>query len=155
MRMANFIVRDAIIADLKATTRDDAVLEVVQSLITAGQLPAADAEDIVKAILKREKLGTTGIGHGIAIPHSRHPAVGQLLGTLAISKNGLPFQSIDGDPVHVMVLLVSPPDRPGDHLRALENVVKTMQDESFVKSLKSAPTRDDLWRLLNGGELGS
>lgn len=155
MRMANFIVKDAIVADLKATTRDDAVLEVVQSLIAAGQLPAADAEDIVKAILKREKLGTTGIGHGIAIPHSRHPAVGQLLGTLAISRAGLPFQSIDGDPVHVMVLLVSPPDRPGDHLRALENVVKTMQDDSFVKLLKSAPTKDDLWRLLNGGVTGA
>src|SRR5476649_2207301 len=123
MRMANFIVRDAIVPDLKATTRDEAIREVVESLSAAGQLPAADRDDVVKAILRREALGTTGIGHNIAIPHTRHAAVGQLIGTLAISRKGLPFESIDGEPVHVVVMLISPPDLPGDHLRALENVV--------------------------------
>ena len=69
MRMANFIVRDAIIPDLKAATRDEAIREVVDSLSAAGSLPAADRDDIIKAILRASTLGTTGIGHNIAIPH--------------------------------------------------------------------------------------
>lgn len=151
MRMANFIVKDAIVPELAATTRDDAIREIVASLIAAGRLPAADGDDVVKAILRREALGTTGIGHNIAIPHTRHPAVENLLGTLAVSKNGLPFESIDGEPVYVVVLLISPHARPGDHLRALENVVTAMRDENYVKALRDAGSKDALWKLLDGG----
>lgn len=155
MRMANFIVQDAIIPELAAATRDEAIREVVESLCAAGQLPAADRDDVVKAILRREALGTTGIGHHIGIPHTRHAAVTQLLGTVAVSKNGVPFESIDGEPVHVMVMLISPPDKPGDHLRALENVVNAMRDEAFVKSLRDAAGKDEIWKLLNRGEGGA
>ncbi len=150
MRMSNFVVRDAILPDLAATTRDDAIREMVQSLHTAGQFLNTDLDDIVRAVIRRECLGSTGIGRGIAIPHSRHASVGQLVGTLAISRNGLPFDSIDGEPVHVLVLLISPQDRPGDHLRALENVVQTMRDDGFVKALRAATTREEIWELLNG-----
>lgn len=150
MRMAHFIVRDAIIPALAAGTRDDAIREMVDSLHAAGQLQASDTADIVRAVLRREALGTTGIGHTIAIPHSRHAGVSQLIGTVAISRTGVPFDSIDGEPVNVLVLLVSPPDRPGDHLRALENVVHTMRDEGLVKALKAAPDRDAIWTLIEG-----
>lgn len=153
MRMANFIVKDAILSDLKATTRDDAIREVVDSLCASGQLPQTDRDDVVRAILRREALGTTGIGHNIGIPHTRHASAHQLLGTLAISKAGVPFESIDGEPVHVLVMLISPPDRPGDHLRALENVVNAMRNESFVMALRNAKTRDEIWALLQGGEV--
>lgn len=153
MRMANFIVKDAILPDLKATSRDDAIREVVDSLCAAGQLPQTDRDDVVRAILRREALGTTGIGHNIGIPHTRHASAHQLLGTLAISKSGVPFESIDGEPVHVLVMLISPPDRPGDHLRALENVVNAMRNESFVQALRNAKTRDEIWALLQGGEV--
>lgn len=150
MRMAHFIVREAILPALAATTRDDAIRELVDSLQAAGQLQASDTADIVRAVLRREALGTTGIGHTIAIPHSRHAGVSQLIGTVAISRTGVPFDSIDGEPVNVLVLLVSPPDRPGDHLRALENVVHTMRDEGLVKALKAAPDRDAIWKLIEG-----
>ena len=152
MRMSHFVVRDAIIPSLAATTRDAAIREMVESLHAAGQLHGADVDDIVRAILRREQLGTTGIGHSIAIPHSRHAAVGRLMGTVAVSKPGVPFESIDGEPVHVLVLLISPPDRPGDHLRALENVVHTMRDENLVRGLRAATTRDEIWRLLDGSQ---
>lgn len=152
MRMAHFIVRDAIIPSLAATTRDDAIREMVDGLCAAGRLHEADRTDIVRAILRREALGTTGIGHNIAIPHSRHAGVGQLLGTVAVSKTGVPFDSIDGEPVNVLVLLISPPDKPGDHLRALENVVHMMRDEGFVNALKAATTRDEIWQLIDGSQ---
>ncbi len=152
MRMANFIVKDAIVAELQATTRDDAIREVVESLIASGQLTSDDREDVVKAILRREALGTTGIGHHIAIPHTRFPRVPHLFGTMAISKAGIPFESIDGEPAHVLVMIISPPDRPGDHLRALENVAKAMQNECYVTSLRAATTADEVWDLLQAGD---
>ena len=150
MRMAHFIVQEAILPELAATTRDDAIRELVDSLHAAGKLQASDTADIVRAVLRREALGTTGIGHTIAIPHSRHAGVSQLIGTVAISRGGVPFDSIDGEPVNVLVLLISPPDRPGDHLRALENVVHTMRDEGLVRALKAAPDRDAIWKLIEG-----
>jgi len=150
--MGNFIVRDAIVTDLRAATRDDAIREMVESLIGSGQLASEDRDDVIKAILRREALGTTGIGHNIAIPHTRFPRVPHLFGTLAISKAGINFESIDGEPAHVLMMIISPPDRPGDHLRALENVAKAMQNEQYVKSLRSAGSKEELWALLQGGD---
>jgi len=149
MRMSNFVIRDAIIPVLSSTTKEDVIRELVGSLHEAGYFRTGDVDDIIKSVLRREKLGSTGIGRSIAIPHSKHAGVDRLIGTLAISPNGIPFDSIDGEPVHIFVLLVSPQDRPGDHLRALENVVRTMKDEAFVKSLKLAGSRDAVWDLLD------
>jgi mannitol/fructose-specific phosphotransferase system IIA component (Ntr-type) len=161
MRLTNFIVRGAIIPSLSVTadaaTRDAAAVagvkeqvirEMVGGLHAAGHFRDADLEDISRAVLRREQLGTTGIGKNIAIPHSRHPAVDRLIGSLALSPGGLPFDSLDGEPVYVFVLLVSPQDRPGDHLRALEAVVRTMRNDDFVRQLRACTTRDEVWALL-------
>jgi mannitol/fructose-specific phosphotransferase system IIA component (Ntr-type) len=129
MRMSHFVVRDAILPDLAASSKEGVIREMVQALQSAGQFPNTDLEDIVRAVLRREQLGSTGIGRGIAIPHTRHAAVAQLVGSIALSRAGVAFDSIDSEPVHVFVLLISPQDRPGDHLRALENVVQTMRDD--------------------------
>ncbi len=163
MRLTNFIVREAIIPDLSVTgvdvnPRDTAAVallkervirEMVGGLHGAGFFRNSDLEDISKAVLRREQLGTTGIGKNIAIPHSRHPSVDRLIGSLAISSGGLPFDSLDSEPVYVFVLLVSPQDRPGDHLRALEAVVRTMRNDDFVKRLRDCKTRDEIWALLD------
>jgi mannitol/fructose-specific phosphotransferase system IIA component (Ntr-type) len=152
MRMCDFVVRDAIIADLKATTKEDVIREIVESLRAAGQLKSgADTEDVVRAIQKRESLGSTGIGRGVAIPHTKHGGVERLLGTVAVSQRGVPFDSLDGEPVHVFVLLISPQDRPGDHLRALENVSRSLRDDGFVRALRNASSREAIWALLEGG----
>lgn len=152
MRMSNFIVREAIVPVLTATTKEGVIREMVQSLHAAGHFRDADVEDIVKAVLRREQLGSTGIGRNIAIPHSKHASADRLIGTLALSPNGVPFDSIDGEPVFVFVLLVSPQDRPGDHLRALENVVRTMRDDNFVKNLRQATTRDAIWQQIDDAQ---
>ncbi len=149
MRMSNFVVPEAIIPSLQAHTKESAIREMVQGLHSAGFFRDGDLEDIVKSILRREQLGSTGIGRHIAIPHSKHAGADRLIGTLALSPVGVPFESIDGEPVFVLVLLISPIDQPGNHLRALENVVRTMKDEGFVKSLRSAATREEIWQLLD------
>jgi PTS system fructose-specific IIA component/PTS system nitrogen regulatory IIA component len=148
MPMSDFVVRDAIVPALSATTKEAVVREIVDSLRSTGHVAADVADDIVRAILKREQLGSTGIGRGIAIPHTKHASVDRLTGTVALSKSGVAFDSIDGEPVFVFVLLVSPQDRPGDHLRALENVVRTMRDDAFVKALRQADSKDAVWALL-------
>lgn len=149
MRMSDFVVQGAIVPELKANTKEGVIREMVESLRGAGYFKNADPEDIVKAILKRELLGSTGIGRGVAIPHTKHNSVDRLVGTVALSKPGVPFDSLDGEPVHVFVLLISPQDRPGDHLRALENVSRRLRDDGFVRSLRQATTRDEVWNLLD------
>lgn len=148
MQMTHFVVQDAIVPSLTATTREDVIRELIQSLHATGQFPNTDLEDIVKAVLRREQLGSTGIGRTIAIPHSRHSSVSQLIGAVGISKAGIPFESIDGEPVHVVVMLISPQDRPGDHLRALENVVQTLRDDVLLNALRNAESREQIWNLL-------
>src|SRR5947209_11383336 len=149
MRMSDFVVREAIVPGLTAASKEAVIRTMVESLRAAGQFRGADLEDIVRAILKRELLGSTGIGRGVAIPHTKHNSVERLIGTVAVSPGGVSFESLDGEPVYVFVLLISPQDRPGDHLRALENVSRSLRDDSFVRALRAATTREEISALLD------
>ena len=149
MRMSDFVVRDSVVVPLKATTKESVIREMVEGLRASGQFKGAEVEDIIRAILKRELLGSTGIGRGVAIPHTKHASVEKLVGTIAVSPTGVAFDSLDGEPVFVFVLLISPQDRPGDHLRALENVSRSLRDDSFVRSLRAAKTREEITALLD------
>ena len=149
MRMSDFVVRDSIVVPLTATGKEGVIREMVEGLRAAGQFKNADVEDIIRAILKRELLGSTGIGRGVAIPHTKHPGVDKLVGTIAVSPGGVAFDSLDGEPVFVFVLLISPQDRPGDHLRALENVSRCLRDDAFVRSLRAATTREEIAAVLD------
>lgn len=152
MRMSDFVVREAIVPELPATNKEGVIRAMVESLRAAGQFRGADLEDIIRAILKREFLGSTGIGRGVAIPHTKHTSVERLVGTVAISHKGIAFDSLDGEPVFVFVLLISPQDRPGDHLRALENVSRSLRDDNFVRALRGATTREEIIALLDRAE---
>ena len=136
MNLSEFVVTKAIIPNLEATSKDAAVQAMVASLKDAGAIPADDEESIVAAILKREELGSTGIGNGVAVPHTKHPSVDRLVATVAISTEGVDFASLDGEAVYILFLLVSPPDRPGDHLRGLENISRHLRDQTFCNFLK-------------------
>jgi mannitol/fructose-specific phosphotransferase system IIA component (Ntr-type) len=149
MRLSEFVVRDAIIPQMDATSKEGVIREMIASLRAAGQFPSADVDDIVRAILKREELGSTGIGRGVAIPHAKHTCADKLTGTVALSPKGVDFKSIDGEKAFVFVLLISPQDRPGDHLRALENVSRCLRDDNFVKALRLASTREEVSALLD------
>lgn len=148
MNLSEFVVTKAIIPNLEATSKDTAVQAMVASLKDAGAIPAGDEESIVAAILKREELGSTGIGNGVAVPHTKHPSVDRLVATVAISTDGVDFASLDGEAVYILFLLVSPPDRPGDHLRGLENISRHLRDQTFCNFLKQSRTVEDIVELL-------
>lgn len=153
MSMTRFLVRKALIPTLAAATRDDAIREMVAALADAGAIQRANADDIAAAIFRREQLGTTGIGNGLAIPHSRHPSVDKLIGTLAVYKGagGIEFNSHDGQPVYALVLIISPQDQPRPHLQALDSVVAAFRDETLMPRLAGCQTADDVWAVLTDG----
>ena len=149
MKFANFIEVGAIRADLEAEDKESVVIELVGALVGAGAVKAEDQAGIVQAVMKREELGSTGIGRGVAVPHTKHPSVNRLIGTVGISRDGVDFQSLDGEKVQILFLLVSPPDRPGDHLRALENISRQLRDDTFCRFLKQAKTVEEIKQLLD------
>jgi mannitol/fructose-specific phosphotransferase system IIA component (Ntr-type) len=155
MRMSEFIIREAISADLKASQKNEVIREMVENLRLAGYFKGSEPEDVVKAILKRELLSSTGIGDGVAIPHAKHPGVERLVGTVAVSPKGVPFDSVDNDSVYVLVMLISPQERPSEHLRALEGVSRCLKDKNFVRSLRQATTPQHIWDLICNHDRGA
>lgn len=148
MKFSDFVKTEAIKAELTSTDKEGVIRELVTSLVDAGQLGADEQEGIVEAILKREELGSTGIGRGIAVPHTKHPSVNSPVGAVGVSSTGVDFQSLDGEQVQLFFMLISPPDQPSDHLRALENISKQLQDETFCRFLKQSKTAEDIRQIL-------
>jgi PTS system fructose-specific IIA component/PTS system nitrogen regulatory IIA component len=148
MKFADFIVSDAVKAEIKATDKQDVIREMVQSIVDVGGIKKEDFEGIVKAIIKREELGSTGIGRGIAVPHTKHSGAKRLVGCVAVSADGIDFDSLDCEKVQLFFLLISPPDSPGDHLRALEHITRQLKDDTFCRFLKQSKTREDILSLL-------
>lgn len=149
MKLCDFVVADAVVPELVAGTKEAAIREMVASLRQAGSVKAEDEEGIVSAILKREELGSTGIGNGVAVPHTKHASVDKLVATVALARGGVDFASLDGEPVFILFLLVSPPDRPGDHLRGLENISRHLRNQNFCKFLRQSKTREAILELLS------
>lgn len=148
MKLCDFVVQAALIPEIALGSKESAIRSMVTALRQAGSIKESDEEGIVVAILKREELGSTGIGRGVAVPHTKHPSVDKLIAAIAVSKDGINFASLDGEPVFVMFLLVSPPDRPGDHLRGLENISRHLRNDKFCKFLRASKSAQDIWELL-------
>ena len=133
---------------LPRMTRKVRLRSLVAGLVESKDISEDEQESIIKAIMKREELGSTGIGRGVAVPHTKHPSVDRLIGTVGVSAEGVDFNSLDGEKVQLFFLLISPPDRPGDHLRALENISRQLRDDTFCRFLKQAKTAEDVQQLL-------
>ena len=148
MKLSDFVVPDAILPNLQVESKEAAIRAMVGSLKSSGKIPADDEESIVAAILKREELGSTGIGNGVAVPHTKHPSVDHLVATVAIAPEGVDFASLDGEAVYILFLLVSPPERPGDHLRGLENISRHLRNQNFCNFLKQSKSNKEVMDLL-------
>jgi len=149
MKFTDFVSTEAIRAELTAEDKPGVIRELSEALKEAGKIAPNEVDSVVKAVMKREELGSTGIGRGVAVPHTKHPSVDRLVGTVGVSPMGVDFDSLDGERVQLFFLLISPPDRPGDHLRALENISRQLRDETFCRFLKQAKSAEDIRQLLD------
>jgi len=150
MKLLDFISADAVLDDLAADDKAGAIEQMVQALVDAGQLKQGDLKGVLKSLLRREELGSTGIGRGVAVPHAKHGAVKHLVGTVAVSKNGIDFDSLDGEPTHVLFLLIAStdPEVSESYLKALERVSAVIRDDNFAKFLRRVRGKDEIVELL-------
>jgi len=149
MKFSAFIIPDAIIPDLKATTARAAVDEMVQSLIAAKTLCANQRRAIVDAVMRRERKGTTGFGNAVAIPHAKHKGVRGVVGAVAVSREGIDFAALDRQPVHLLFLLLSNPEEPEAHLKAMEHIFRCIKNDTLRRFMCQATARDDLIEVLH------
>ena len=148
MRFSDFVIVDSIQPDLAASVKEDVLRELIGGLVRAGQIADDDMEAVCSTVLERENLGSTGIGRGIAVPHAKHSAAERPMGTVGVSRGGVDFNSLDGDPVHLFFALVSPPERSADHLAVLEYVSRQLRNDLFCKLLRQSQTADEIWQIL-------
>ncbi len=149
MKLREFIVADAVVAQLNAKSRDEAIRELVHSLSSAGAIDASACDEIVAALVKREKTGSTGFGKGVAVPHVKHAGVTKMVGTIGRSVEGLDFAALDSQPVFSIFLLLSPENQPQQHLQAMNIVFSNLQDDTFRKFLRQSDTRQKIVELLD------
>ena len=155
MKLSDIILADAIIPQLQATERNDAIAEAVAALAEAGAIPKSRVQEIVDAVIEREDQATTGIGKGVALPHAKLKCVKQPVGTIARCGNGIDFAALDSKPVYSMILLLSSPDHPDEHLQAMETIFKHVQREIFRKFLRQSEMKEAIIELIQeADELG-
>jgi mannitol/fructose-specific phosphotransferase system IIA component (Ntr-type) len=154
MKLKDFIVTEAIVSELKATDRDGAIRELVESLAKTGAISDEAAEEVVTALVNREQNGSTGFGKGVAVPHVKHAKVKKMVGAIGRSAAGLDFAALDHQPVFSVVLLLSPENQPQQHLQAMNIVFSNLQKDMFRRFLRQAATQQAISDLLDEADQG-
>jgi len=146
MKITDILTEELVIPDLQGQTKEAVVRELATHM--AAQHPEIDAARLEEVLWERERLGSTAIGDGIAIPHGKLPGLKTVLGAFGRHPQGVDFQSLDGNPSKLFFLLVAPEDSVGQHLKALARVSRLLKDPEFRQHLLSAADRDDLYRSI-------
>lgn len=148
-KFLGFLTRDAVKLEIEATDKNGAIAELVGVLVKTGKVEKKDQDAVVQAILKRESLGSTGIGHRLAIPHAKaSPLVQSLVGAFGRSSRGIEYGAIDGEPCKIFFLMISPVGGVEEHLKVLKKLAALGRDEHFCRFLMEAKDVDDLLSIL-------
>ena len=145
MDLRDLLVIEAILPRLKAATKKQALQEMAAK---AATLTRRDERDIFETLMQREKLGSTGVGHGVAIPHGKLPGLDRLVGVFALLDKPIDFDSLDGEPVDVMFLLLAPESAGVDHLKALARIARVLRDDETAAKLRAADDAAAMYALL-------
>ena len=148
MKLLDFLIVDATIEDLASRDKAGVIKEMVDRLVEVGTVKRTQAKSVTDALLDREKLGSTGIGKGVAVPHAKHRYMDKLVGLVGLSRSGVDFGAIDGEPVYVFFLLLSDREHSAEHLQGLERIATVLRDEHFPRFLKRARNRAEIADLL-------
>jgi len=150
MKISELLHPDAIAADLKATGKNEVLAELTDAILKVeGGL---DRDEVIRVLQERERLGSTGIGEGVAIPHGKLKNAGQLLISFGRSRSGVDFDSMDGKPAHLFFLLVAPEESVGVHLKTLARISKLLKNPAVRNRLLNAETDDQLYAIITEEE---
>jgi PTS system nitrogen regulatory IIA component len=146
MKLSEIIEEEDIISDLKASDKKSVLEELAE--VISNHEPSINKKDIVKVLVERERLGTTGIGDGVAIPHGKLNGVKQPLISFGRSKKGMDFDAMDGQPAYLFFLLIAPENSSGIHLEILARIAKILKNSAFRKKLMEADTRKECYQTI-------
>ncbi|HED52736.1 MAG TPA: PTS sugar transporter subunit IIA [Phycisphaerales bacterium] len=149
MKLNELVPEGAITTNLHSTQRDDVIGEMVDLLIASGAVQPGGRDELIKKILDREQKGSTGFGRGVAVPHVKLAAVTRMAVAIGLSKTGIDFNALDHQPVYTIFLLLSPIDRPEEHLQAMVAIFNQLGKQSFRHQLRLAETVEDVRALLS------
>ncbi len=148
MRLLEFLRPEETISELRPGDKAAVVKELLGAVRRTRAFAAKRMPDVFQALLAREELGSTGIGGGVALPHAKHNSVRRMTGVLGRSREGVDFAALDGEPVYILFLLVSPVDKPDEHLRAMQKLSRMLRDRDYCRFLRKARDREELIELL-------
>jgi PTS system fructose-specific IIA component/PTS system nitrogen regulatory IIA component len=148
MKLRGIVAEAAILPRLAATSRDEALAALMGGLVDAGIVRPERREEFLKAVIARERKGSTGVGQGVAIPHVKTPHAKSISAAIGVSAAGLDFSALDRQPVHIVFLVISPVDRPEEHIDAMHLIVTTLGQAQFRRFLRQASTVQDVVTLL-------
>jgi len=155
MKFADFVCFKATIPELKAQDRSSVIAELVSSLGRVVRLGKGKSKELARAVIKREKEASTGMGKGVAVPHVKHKAVKDVVAVIGLSSAGIDFSALDKQPVYSVILLISPVDEPDKHLQAMENIFRHLQHEKFRKFLRQCRSMEQIGDLLREADESS
>jgi len=148
VRLTDFINKGAVCIDLKSNDKTAVLYELVDILLKSGGIKNSNREKLFNILCEREKLGSTGIASGAAIPHGKSDLVKSITITIGISPNGVDFDSIDGQKTCIFALLIAPPSSAAPHLRALARIARLLKNKTFRHVLINAKSSEDVIRLI-------
>ena len=146
MKITELMNKDLIIPMLVAKTKKEALKELVDCVVRKES--KVDSTELLRVLLEREELGSTGIGDGIAIPHGKIKKIENLIVSFGRSLDGVDFQSMDGKPTHIIFLLIAPETSAGIHLKALARISRLLKDSSFRRSIMGATTSQEIYDII-------
>ena len=146
MKLSDILNQNHVIPDLKAKDKKGVLAELVDVIVSSD--PTLDKNSLVKVLLERERLGSTGIGDGVAIPHGKFQGLKHPIISFGRSRKGLDFDAMDGEAVFLFFLLVAPEDSASIHLKALAKIAKIIKSRSFRNVLMQVPTREEVYQTI-------
>ena len=152
MNITELLEKNVISSDLKAESKDAALAELVDLLVSAGAVKRTDKNEILSRLNDREILGSTGIGKGVAIPHAKCPKLKKMTAAFGISKTGLDFRSLDGESTYIFFLLLAPGETPGPHLKALAKISRLLDDRFVRERLRLAGNNQEILQIIKEEE---
>ena len=150
MNLLDILSKKSTVVGLEGETKEDIITELVDSL-EVGEV-ISNRDKVLEAVLEREKIMSTGIGDGIAIPHGKSESVVKLAAALGTQRRGVDFEALDGEPAYVFFLLVSPANVSGPHIKALARISRLLKNDDFKKRLVAAPTPEEIMSAIESEE---